>query len=160
MRHDLRLPPHACCLSSELTCCQDGNVAVYNLQKESRAPVYLSTPVNGKHLDTVWQVGSEIYIIHVTKFSKIVNTSWRYTPASLRAIADTGRETDTTCTWRVTAATERSQLLLEGPQLLLDGPRLSLEEPRLFLEEPRCFWKSRCCYWTGCGCSWKGPNSY
>jgi hypothetical protein len=49
---------HAALSPNLLTCCQDGNVAVYNLQKESRAPVYLSTPVNGKHLDTVWQVGS------------------------------------------------------------------------------------------------------
>ena len=34
----------------------DGNVAVYNLQLKSSAPVYQSSPRNGKHRDVVWQV--------------------------------------------------------------------------------------------------------
>ena len=34
----------------------DGNVAVYNLQLNTSAPVYQSSPRNGKHRDVVWQV--------------------------------------------------------------------------------------------------------
>ncbi len=34
----------------------DGNVAVYNLQKNSGKPAYMSTAKNGKHQDIVWQV--------------------------------------------------------------------------------------------------------
>ena len=34
----------------------DGNVAVYNLQNKSKAPVFQSSPRNGKHRDVVWQV--------------------------------------------------------------------------------------------------------
>ena len=34
----------------------DGNVAVYNLQKNSGKPAYISTAKNGKHQDIVWQV--------------------------------------------------------------------------------------------------------
>ena len=34
----------------------DGNVAVYDLQKPSLKPCYMSTARNGKHSDTVWQV--------------------------------------------------------------------------------------------------------
>ena len=34
----------------------DGNVAVYNLQKNSGKPTYVSTAKNGKHQDMVWQV--------------------------------------------------------------------------------------------------------
>ncbi len=141
MRHDLRLSPHACCLSSELlTCCQDGNVAVYNLQKESRAPVYLSTPVNGKHLDTVWQVGFFDIFICVIKFSKIGNTSWRASAASKRAKAAAGRVTHYlylkghSCYWKAASSTWGSQLLLDGPRLLLEEPRLLLEGLQLLLE--------------------------
>jgi hypothetical protein len=52
----------------------DGNVAVYNLQKNSSKPQYISTARNGKHQDIVWQVRPrgrifkkiffEIYIFH------------------------------------------------------------------------------------------------
>ncbi len=34
----------------------DGNVAVYNLQKNTGKPTYISTAKNGKHQDMVWQV--------------------------------------------------------------------------------------------------------
>ena len=34
----------------------DGNVAVFNLQLNTSAPVYQSSPRNGKHRDVVWQV--------------------------------------------------------------------------------------------------------
>ena len=34
----------------------DGNVAVYNLQKNLSKPSYVSTARNGKHQDIVWQV--------------------------------------------------------------------------------------------------------
>ena len=34
----------------------DGNVAVYNLQKPTYKPTYISTANNGKHHDIVWQV--------------------------------------------------------------------------------------------------------
>jgi dynein intermediate chain 1 len=34
----------------------DGNVAVYNLQKNTSKPTYISTAKNGKHQDMVWQV--------------------------------------------------------------------------------------------------------
>ena len=34
----------------------DGNVAVYNLQKNPQKPSYISTARNGKHTDIVWQV--------------------------------------------------------------------------------------------------------
>ena len=37
----------------------DGNVAVYNLQTKSRAPVFQSSPRNGKHRDVVWQVAGK-----------------------------------------------------------------------------------------------------
>jgi hypothetical protein len=34
----------------------DGNVAVFNLQKNTGKPAYISTAKNGKHQDIVWQV--------------------------------------------------------------------------------------------------------
>jgi len=34
----------------------DGNVAVFNLQKNTGKPTYISTARNGKHQDIVWQV--------------------------------------------------------------------------------------------------------
>ena len=34
----------------------DGNIAVYNLQKNSGGPSYQSDAKNGKHRDIVWQV--------------------------------------------------------------------------------------------------------
>ena len=39
----------------------DGNVAVYNLQKNPQKPSYISTARNGKHQDIVWQVQATIY---------------------------------------------------------------------------------------------------
>jgi len=36
----------------------DGNVAVYNLQKNTNKPTYISSAKNGKHQDIVWQVKS------------------------------------------------------------------------------------------------------
>ena len=36
----------------------DGNIAVYNLQKNVGVPNYQSDAKNGKHRDIVWQVGS------------------------------------------------------------------------------------------------------
>ena len=38
----------------------DGNVAVYNLQKQTFKPAYISTATNGKHQDIVWQVRNNI----------------------------------------------------------------------------------------------------
>jgi len=37
----------------------DGNVAVYNLQKNTTKPSYISSAKNGKHQDLVWQVMDE-----------------------------------------------------------------------------------------------------
>ena len=37
----------------------DGNIAVYNLQKNLGGPNYQSDAKNGKHRDIVWQVRSE-----------------------------------------------------------------------------------------------------
>ena len=34
----------------------DGNVCVFNLQKERKTPIYISNAANGKHKDIVWQV--------------------------------------------------------------------------------------------------------
>ena len=34
----------------------DGNVAVYNLQKNTGKAAYMSTAKNGEHQDIVWQV--------------------------------------------------------------------------------------------------------
>ena len=34
----------------------DGNIAVYNLQKNTGVPSYQSDAKNGKHRDIVWQV--------------------------------------------------------------------------------------------------------
>ena len=34
----------------------DGNVAIYNLQKSTEKPAYISTARNGKHQDIAWQV--------------------------------------------------------------------------------------------------------
>ena len=36
----------------------DGNIAVYNLQKNVGVPNYQSDAKNGKHRDIVWQVGT------------------------------------------------------------------------------------------------------
>lgn len=38
----------------------DGNIAVYNLQKNTGAPSYQSDAKNGKHRDIVWQVKKEV----------------------------------------------------------------------------------------------------
>ena len=37
----------------------DGNIAVYNLQKNTGTPSYQSDAKNGKHRDIVWQVMEE-----------------------------------------------------------------------------------------------------
>ena len=34
----------------------DGNIAVYNLQKNTGKPCYQSDALSGKHRDVVWQV--------------------------------------------------------------------------------------------------------
>ena len=34
----------------------DGNVGIYNLQKSTEKPAYISTARNGKHQDIAWQV--------------------------------------------------------------------------------------------------------
>ena len=34
----------------------NGNVVVYNLQKETSKPAYISTTITGKHEELVWQV--------------------------------------------------------------------------------------------------------
>ena len=46
-------PDHPHMLAAGLS---DGNVAVYNLQKNPQKPSYISTARNGKHTDIVWQV--------------------------------------------------------------------------------------------------------
>ncbi len=46
----------------------DGNVAVYNLQKNCGKPTYISTAKNGKHQDMVWQVGCFVFDIDVFLF--------------------------------------------------------------------------------------------
>lgn len=46
-------PAHPHMLAAGLA---DGNVAVYNLQKNPQKPSYISTARNGKHQDIVWQV--------------------------------------------------------------------------------------------------------
>ena len=38
---------------------KDGNVAVYNLERRGREPVFLSGPRVGKHRETVWQVNTD-----------------------------------------------------------------------------------------------------
>ena len=40
----------------------DGNVAVYNLQKSTEKPAYISTARNGKHQDIAWQVFPFYYL--------------------------------------------------------------------------------------------------
>ena len=34
---------------------QDGNIAVYNLQRDCGHPAFQSCATNGKHTDTVWK---------------------------------------------------------------------------------------------------------
>ena len=52
----------------------DGNVAVYNLQKNTGKPTYISTAKNGKHQDIVWQVKA---IDICGKSKKIVSVFYR-----------------------------------------------------------------------------------
>ena len=40
----------------------DGNVCVFNLQRENLAPMYISDPGNGKHKDSVCQVDLYLYL--------------------------------------------------------------------------------------------------
>ena len=40
----------------------DGNIAVYNLRKNSGGPSYQSDAKNGKHRDIVWQVRSLVML--------------------------------------------------------------------------------------------------
>ncbi len=46
-------PNHSHMLAAGLA---DGSVAVYNLQRQTQEPYYISTARNGKHQDIVWQV--------------------------------------------------------------------------------------------------------
>ena len=41
----------------------DGNVCVFNLQKDGSGPVYISDPSNGKHRDIVWQVEKTAFVL-------------------------------------------------------------------------------------------------
>ena len=43
----------------------DGNIAVYNLQKNTGTPSYQSDAKNGKHRDIVWQVGTIFFFFDV-----------------------------------------------------------------------------------------------
>ena len=38
----------------------DGNIAIYNLQKNKKDPLYISDARNGKHRDIAWQVGTRV----------------------------------------------------------------------------------------------------
>ena len=51
----------------------DGNVAVYNLQKNTGKPTYISTAKNGKHQDMVWQVNYLQFVYHGFGRAKICN---------------------------------------------------------------------------------------
>ena len=46
---------------------KDGNVAVYNLERRGRAPVFVSGPRVGKHRETVWQVNTDRVTLHTTQ---------------------------------------------------------------------------------------------
>ena len=41
----------------------NGNIAVYNLQRDTGKPSHESSAQNGKHKDVVWEVGTSILII-------------------------------------------------------------------------------------------------
>ena len=45
---------------------KDGNIAVYNLQRRSRDPVFVSGPGTGKHRETVWQVNTVRVTLYYT----------------------------------------------------------------------------------------------
>ena len=44
----------------------DGNIAVYNLQKNLGGPNYQSDAKNGKHRDIVWQVRCPVSVLYCT----------------------------------------------------------------------------------------------
>ena len=44
----------------------DGNIAVYNLQKNVGVPNYQSDAKNGKHRDIVWQVKCPVSVLYCT----------------------------------------------------------------------------------------------
>ena len=48
----------------------DGNIAVYNLQKNTGTPSYQSDAKNGKHRDIVWQV---MIVTLMTSSLEIIN---------------------------------------------------------------------------------------
>ena len=51
---------------------KDGNIVVYNLQRRSSAPVFLSGPRTGKHRETVWQVNTvRVTLYYTVKRSQI-----------------------------------------------------------------------------------------
>ena len=65
----------------------DGNIAVYNLQKNTGTPSYQSDAKNGKHRDIVWQVivtqmGSSLEIIKEPCRSSGLRTTWTVTSTS------------------------------------------------------------------------------
>ena len=40
----------------------DGNIVIYNPQKDKKMPLYVSDSSNGKHSDIVWQVRVDVTI--------------------------------------------------------------------------------------------------
>ena len=65
----------------------DGNIAVYNLQKNTGTPSYQSDAKNGKHRDIVWQVivtlmMSSLEIIKQLCRSSGLLTTWMVTSTS------------------------------------------------------------------------------
>ena len=54
----------------------NGNVAVYNLHKNTGAPSHISNAQNGKHRDIVWEVGYT-----VIKIRRDCNFDFEYQPS-------------------------------------------------------------------------------
>ena len=52
------------CVLMRIAAFKDGNVAVYNLERRGREPVFLSGPRVGKHRETVWQVNTVRVTLH------------------------------------------------------------------------------------------------
>ena len=50
----------------------DGNVAVYNLQKNTGKAAYMSTAKNGKHQDIVWQVTAKSIRAKIHQYAILV----------------------------------------------------------------------------------------
>lgn len=51
----------------------NGNVAVYNLQKNTSKPAFISTAINGKHKELVWQV--LVYLLYLV-FVPSLQVKW------------------------------------------------------------------------------------